>query len=153
MRFSILGDDSPTSLETSVVGDNTDKPQPDPSQVAGEVEISDDLTESELPETAEYLVAGPPQRSLWRHVLNATALAALATVLTAWPLTTSSQNQAEPIAATSSAMPPWAPAEPQQSMPLPVQAHACSNADSVNRPAAYVQFCHNSPALCDPDRT
>jgi hypothetical protein len=153
MRFSILGDDSPTTLDASVIEENADKSVADPPKNMDELMTPDDITDSELPGTAEYLVIGPRQRSRWRRVFYAAGLAVLAAILTPWPITTSPHIQTEPMAPTSASVPPWAPAEPQQLIPLPGQAHVGSNAGSLYRPAAYAQFCHNSPALCRPTAT
>ena len=155
MRISILGDGGPTTLEASVLGENTDVSGPGPNETIGELTIPDDITE--LAESPEYLVIGPPPRSVWGHVLHGAAIAIVAAVLITWLLNSSPDNQTEllapAIAPSSAAVPPWAPAQPEPAIVVPDQAEAGSSASSLNRPATYSQFCRNSPVLCSPPAT
>jgi hypothetical protein len=151
MRISVLGDDGPTTLEASVVDESTDVSVPGPNETIGELTIPDDITE--LAESPEYLVIGPPPQSAWVHVLHGAAIAIVAAVLITWLLSTNPDNQTEPIAPSPAAVPPWAPAQPEPAIVVPDQAEAGSNVGSLKRPATHAQFCRNSPVLCSSPAT
>jgi hypothetical protein len=103
-----------------------------------------------IPATNVEILITPAPRPWWR-LLTMAALALVAAVaLRAWPPSTISETEADPIAPTAAAFPPWAPAEPQQAALALSQTNADWNAATVDRQTAYVQFCHNSLSLCDP---
>jgi hypothetical protein len=133
MRLSILADDNGKTLEASFISENTDKPSPDPSQLA----------DQESPETAEYLFIGPPHGPPRRHIQHAAGLGALAAVaLTTWLLPSSSNNETDLLPLISSA------AAPQQAVPASGRASAGGYATPLDPLAAYAQFCQNNPTLC-----
>jgi hypothetical protein len=157
MRLNILVDDNRTTLEASVIGESTEKPTPDPSQLADE----------ESPETAEYLVIGHPPGSGWRHVQHGAGLAVLAAVaLTTWLLPSSSSDETDLLPLISSAAasqeavpaPGWASAGGYATPldPLTAYAQFCqsnptrrvSTTPTALRDIGYVQFCQNSPSVC-----
>jgi hypothetical protein len=133
MRLSILAEDNGTTLEASVIGENTDKPTPDSSQLA----------DQESPETAEYLVIGHPPGSLRQHVQHAAGLGVLAAVaLTTWLLPSSSNNETDLLPLISST------AAPQQAVPASGRASAGRYATPLDPLAAYAQFWQNHPTRC-----
>jgi hypothetical protein len=159
MKLSILADDNRTTLEASLIGENTDKLSPNPSQFA----------DQESPETAEYLFIGPPPGPPRRHVQHAAGLGVLAAVaLTTWLLPSSSNKETDLLPLISSTAAPdqvvrasrWASAggygyaTPLD--PLAAYAQFCQNnptlcvstTPTARRDIGYIQFCHNSPALC-----
>jgi hypothetical protein len=85
----------------------------------------------------------PPAPRRRRRGLLAIGLAVLVVIaaLTAWLITINSSTMTDPKAPTSVAAP---------QAPAPGQAPAGSNQGSVEGPAAYVEFCQNSPTLCTP---
>jgi hypothetical protein len=94
--------------------------------------------------TTETLSSQPPVRPP-RGALIAVGLGAFAAVaLTPWLLTTSSPTEAGPITPTSAA------ALPLEATLAAGQVSAGWYVGTVDRPEAYVQFCQNSPVLCDP---
>lgn len=99
--------------------------------------------------STEILTIGPPPPPRWGVAIAAGLVVLAAVALAPWP-TTSSETETRQVVPASGAMPPWAPAEPQQAAPPLRQAYANWNAATVDRPTAYLQFCHNSPTLCDP---
>jgi hypothetical protein len=100
-------------------------------------------TTTETP-TTETLTSPPPVHRP-RGALTAAGFAVVAAIaITPWLLTTSSQTEADPVTPISAA------ALPQQTAQVPGQVAAVSDADSVERPAGYAQFCQNSPSLCMP---
>jgi hypothetical protein len=99
MTSSILADDKETTLESSVVGKNTDKPIPDPSWLAHD----------EPPEAAEYLFIGAPPGSSRRRVHYAAGLSVLAAVaLTTWLLPGGSNSETDLLPLISSTAAPQA---------------------------------------------
>jgi hypothetical protein len=99
--------------------------------------------------TTEILTIGPPPHRRWGVVVAAGLVVLAAVALSSWP-TNSAEIETRQIVPASGAVPPWAPAEPQQEAPALRQAHANWNAATIDRPTAYMQFCRNSPTLCDP---
>jgi hypothetical protein len=92
--------------------------------------------------TTETLSSPVPSRSR-RGVVAGAGLIVFATVtLTRWLLTSSSDTQ-HPMAPTQAAV------SPQQQAPAAVQANAGSNGGNVHSPTGYIQFCYNSPSLCN----
>jgi hypothetical protein len=133
MRLSIFADDNGTTLEAFVIGENTDKPTPDPSQLA----------DQESPETAEYLFIGPPPGPPRRHVQHAAGLGVVAAVaLTTWLLPSSSSNDTDLLPLISNT------AAPQQAMPASGRASAGRYATPLDPLATYAQFCQNNPTRC-----
>jgi hypothetical protein len=103
-----------------------------------------------IPATRVEILITPAPRP-WGRLLTVAALALVAAVaLRAWPQSTTSETEADPIAPTAAAFPPWAPAEAQQMALALSQTNARWNAATVDRPTAYLQFCHNTLSLCDP---
>jgi hypothetical protein len=95
--------------------------------------------------TTETLSSPPPVGPRQNAVTAAAGLMVVAAVtLTPWLLNNGSQTETGPFMPTSAA------ASPHQARPTLDQAAAGSNARSIARPAAYVRFCQNSPALCAP---
>jgi hypothetical protein len=60
-----------------------------------------------------------------------------------------SESETGPIATSSGATPPWAPAEPQRWALAMGHASVSWNRGTVDRPTAYSQFCQSSSTLRD----
>jgi hypothetical protein len=99
---------------------------------------------------AEILIAAPSGRLPWRFLTLAALALVAAIALRLWLPSTSPKIETDPIAPpTAAAVPPWAPAEPLHLPPVPDQANASWTAATVGGPTANLQFCWNSPSLCD----
>ena len=112
--------------------------------------LSDPDGQKPVPATAAEILISPAPGPGVRHFLTVLALVLLAiVVLRLWLPDVSPETETGPIAPTAAAVPPWAPAEPQQAARPSGQACTSRNATTVDRPTAYVQFCQNSGSLCD----
>jgi len=91
--------------------------------------------------TTEILTSSPLRPQQWGVLATGLAIFA-ATTLAPWLLNTNSQAEIIPRAGSS------ATASQQTSAPVP--AKRGWSLATINRPTAYVQFCGNTPSLCDP---
>ena len=98
---------------------------------------------------AEILISSPP-RPAGRRFIAVAALVLLAAVgLRLWLPSNSTEPEPGPVASSSAAVPPWAPADPQQLAATSGQASCGWNA-ATDHQTTYVQFCQNSRSLCAP---